>query len=197
MSADIGTGSQASAASQIQLPVRMNPHITVAEALAAFQRKVPGATAEVRAVVHPFWWVPLTVRTHGLLRRSAVGRGQRMDILINAVSGRGVIADFTPTGEAGTAEEWSDLIGEVGDHRNVPSQADARRTARSLARTKVLGTVKLGMGFDISTVDHEGARRLLKPNWLVAGGNDKHTATILIDGLDASHYIVRAEKRDC
>lgn len=194
MSADIGTGSQTSTASQIQLPVRMSPHITAAEALAAFQRKIPGATAEVRAVFHPFWWVPLTVRTRGLLRRDAVGPGQRMDILVNAVSGRGVIADFIPDGEAAAPQEWADIIGARGEQRQAPSGSEAERTAQALARTKVLKTVKLGMGIDISGADDRGARKVLKPNWLVTGGNEKYAATILVDGLDASHYIVRVEK---
>lgn len=76
----------------------------------------------------------------------------------------------------------------------MPSRADVEKTARALARTKVLRTVKLGMGIDISAVDDRGARRVLKPNWLVTGGNEKYAATILVDGLDASHYIVEVEK---
>lgn len=174
--------------------LRMSAHITAAEALAAFQRKIPGANAEVRAVFHPFWWTPLTVHTRGLLRRRAHGRGQRMDILVNAVSGRGMIADFTPAGEVVPGQEWADLLGADSAPGHVPSRAAAERTARALARTKVLKTVKLGMDIDLSAADDRGARRVLKPNWLVTGGNTKYAATILVDGLDASHYIVRVEK---
>ena len=35
---------------------------------------------------------------------------------------------------------------------------------------------------------------ILKPNWMVTGANEKFSATILVDGLDSSHYIVRVEK---
>ena len=53
-------------------------------------------------------------------------------------------------------------------------------------------TVKLGMGISIDEV--EAPSGVLKPNWIVTGANEKFSATILVDGLDSSHYIVRVEK---
>lgn len=190
MSAEIGTGHPVGPDLQVEDPVRMEPHVTTAEALAAFQRKLPGAVAEARIVHHPFWWAALDVRTRGFFRRGAAGPGQRMDVLVNAVSGRGMIADFTPRGASAAPEEWSSLIGEQA--RPLPSPGEAERTARSLARAKVVKTVKLGMGIDITPAD--GLRGVLKPNWIVTGGNEKLSATILVDGLDGSHYIVRVDK---
>ena len=48
------------------------------------------------------------------------------------------------------------------------------------------------MGIEITLA--AGLRGVLKPNWIVTGGNAKHSATILVDGLDGSHYIVRVDK---
>src|SRR5699024_377002 len=87
-------------------PVRMDPHITAAEALAVFRRKLPGAVAEAREVHHPFWWAALRVRTRRLLKRSSQRPGQSMNVLVNAVSGRAMIADFAPVGTAVTAQQW-------------------------------------------------------------------------------------------
>jgi hypothetical protein len=190
MSAEIGTGHRVESDLQVEGPLRMEPHVTVAEALAVFQRKLPGAVAEARAVHHPFWWAALDVRSRGLLRRSAAGPGQRMDVLVNAVSGRGMIADFTPRGAVAEPEEWSSLLGEQSGQ--PPTRDEAERTARSLARAKVVKTVKLGMGIEVTP--SVGLRGVLKPNWIVSGGNAKHEATILVDGLDGSHYIVRVDK---
>lgn len=190
MSAEIGTGRPAVPDLEAEDPVRMDPHVTAAEATAVFQRKLPGAVAEVRSVHHPFWWAALDVRTRGLLRRSATGSGQRMDVLVNAVSGRGMIADFTPRGASADSEEWSSLIGEQPGP--LPTRDEAERSARSLARAKVVKTVKLGMGIEITPVG--ALRGVLKPNWIVTGGNAKHSATILVDGLDGTHYIVRADR---
>ncbi|SDS92858.1 hypothetical protein SAMN04489752_2880 [Brevibacterium siliguriense] len=190
MSAEIGTGHPAGPDLQVEDPVRMDPIVTAAEALAVFQRKLPGAVAEARVVHHPFWWAALEVRTRGLFRRSPTGSGQRLDVLVNAVSGRGMIADFTPHGVSVVAEEWWSLIGEQSGP--LPSRGEAERSARSLARAKVVKTVKLGMGIEITPVDD--LRGVLKPNWIVTGGNEKHSATILVDGLDGSHYIVRADR---
>ncbi|MGC2940208.1 MULTISPECIES: hypothetical protein [unclassified Brevibacterium] len=191
MSAEIGTGQPVSSDLQVDNPVRMNPHVTAAEALAVFQRKLPGAVAEVRDVHHPFWWACLDVRTRGLFRHAPGGPGQRMDVLVNALSGRGVIAGFTPRGASATPQEWSSLLSEHSGR--MPTCVEAERTARSLARAKVVRTVKLGMGIEITPV--AGLRGVLKPNWIVTGANAKHSATILVDGLDGSHYIVRADKR--
>lgn len=194
MSAELGTGTEAHGGPTAGAHLRMLPHITAAEAVAAFRRKLPGATAEAEAVHHPFWWSPLLVRTHGFLRRGGHGPGRRMDVLVNAVSGRGMIADFTPVGEAIAEDDWSTVVAELCGGRGGPTRSEAVRSARSLARTKVLKTVKLGMGVDISPADDLGLRGVLKPNWLVRGANGKHAATILVDGLDSSHYIVRVEK---
>lgn len=190
MSAEIGTGRPAGPDLQTENPVRMDPHVTAAEALAVFQRKLPDSLAEVQAVHHPFWWAALDVRTRGLFRRSASGPVQRMDVLVNAVSGRGMIADFTPRGATAGSSEWPRLISEQSGP--PPTRDEAERTARSLARAKVVKTVKLGMGIDITPAG--GLRGVLKPNWIVSGGNARHQATILVDGLDGSHYIVRADK---
>ncbi|MCU4298763.1 hypothetical protein D3I60_17060 [Brevibacterium permense] len=190
MSAEIGTGCPVGPDLQAEDPVRMDPHVTAAEALAVFQRKLPDALAAVQAVHHPFWWAGFDVRTRGFFRRSASGPGQRMEVLVNAVSGRGMIADFTPCGVAVAPEEWLSLIGEQSGP--LPTQDEAERTARSLARAKVVRTVKLGMGVEITPTG--GLRGVLKPNWIVSGGNARHQATILVDGLDGSHYIVRVDK---
>lgn len=190
MSAEMGTGRLAGPDLQAEDPVRMDPHVTAAEALAVFQRKLPGADAEVQAVHHPFWWAALDVRTRGLFRRSASGPGKRMDVFVNAVSGRGMIADFTPHGVAVAPEEWASLLGEQSGP--LPTRDEAERTARSLGRAKVVKTVKLGMGLELTPAS--GLRGVLKPNWIVSGRNAKHEATILVDGLDGSHYIVRVDK---
>ncbi|WP_169251821.1 hypothetical protein [Brevibacterium sp. 'Marine'] len=190
MSAEIGTGHSLRPDLQVEDPVRMEPLVTAAEALAVFQRKLPGALAEVRQTHHPFWWAALDVRIRGLFRRDASGPGQRLDVLVNAVSGRGMIADFTPRGATAGSSEWLSLIGEQSGP--LPARREAERTARSLARAKVVKTVKLGMGIEVTPAG--GLRGVLKPNWIVTGGNAKHSATILVDGLDGSHYIVRVDK---
>lgn len=196
MSAEAGAEAKTEDVPRAAVPVRMRPHITAAEALAAFQRKLPGATAEVRQVHHPFWWVPLTVHTRGLFTRGAHVPGQRMDVLVNAATGRGMIADFRPTGQtdAGAGSTWSDFVESLTGDGSALNTSEVVKTARSLARAKVLKTVKLGMGIEISPADGWEARGLLKPNWLVTGANERYAATILVDGLDASHYIVKMEK---
>lgn len=194
MSAEIGAEANTWSEATVPAPVRMRPHITAAEALAAFRRKLPDAAAGARQVHHPFWWVPLTVHTCGLLTRRAHGPGRRMDILVNAVSGRGMIADFRPTGEIDAGATWSDLVDDRSEDTSAPALSEAKRTARSLARAKVLKTVKLGMGIEIAPADGWEPRGLLKPNWLVTGANEKYEATILVDGLDGSHYIVKVDK---
>src|SRR5699024_1977250 len=170
---------------------------------------------EAREVHHPFWWAALRVRTRRLLKRSSQRPGQSMNVLVNAVSGRAMIADFAPVGTAVTAQQWSALLDEHGDRSRLPSRSEADRAApadepadrarlprrseadraaRALARAEVVRTVKLGMGIDISPANGHGLRGLLKPNWLVTGANAKHSATILVDGLDSSHFIVRVER---
>lgn len=115
-----------------------------------------------------------------------------MNILVNAYSGKGYIADFEPRGKVVAVEEWLDSFESSDQAGPQPGPADVRRTARSLVRTKVVKTVKLGMGLTIDeTVAPSG---ILKPNWLVTGTNSKFKATILVDGLDSSHYIVRVAK---
>lgn len=184
--------------------LRLTPNITVAEALAVFQRKLPGSHAEVREVLHPFWWTVLTARTRGIFSRSRNGplssgaagvgpvSGQRMNVLVNAYSGKGFIADFEPRGTAVGAAEWDAALEPSDQAGPRPSLFEVSRTARSLVRTKVVKTVKLGMGITLDEV--APPRGILKPNWLVTGANEKFSATILVDGLDSSHYIVRVEK---
>ena len=75
MSAEIGTGRSVAPDLQVEDPVRMEPLVTAAEALAVFQRKLPDSVAEARAVHHPFWWAALDVRTRGLFRRSSAVQG--------------------------------------------------------------------------------------------------------------------------
>lgn len=188
--------------------LRMAPNITDAEALAVFRRKLPGADAEVRSRFHPFWWTVFNARTSSIFRRRASSMrpgsatagsrsagpvaGQRMNVLVNAYSGKGFIAEFEPRGHAVPIEEWLDAFESSDQAGARPESSEVRRTARSLVRTKVLKTVKLGMGVNI---DEAGEPRgILKPNWVVTGANDKYSATILVDGLDSSHYIVRVAK---
>src|SRR5699024_3354448 len=159
-----------------------------------FRRNVPVAVARAREVDAPSWWAPLRVRTRRLLKRSSQRAGQSMNVLVNAVSGRAMIAHFAPVGTAVTAQQWSALLDEHGDRSRLPSRSEADRAARALARAEVVRTVKLGMGIDISPVNGHGLRGLLKPSWLVTGANAKHSATILVDGLDSSHFIVRVER---
>lgn len=183
--------------------LKLAPNITAAEALAVFGRKLPNADAKVREVLHPFWWTVLSARTSSILRwnrkpapadpaRTEASAGQRMNVLVNAYSGKGYLADFDPRGEAVAVEAWRDAFEASDQAGPQPGPDDVRRTARSLVRTKVLKTVKLGMGLNIDeTVAPSG---ILKPNWVVTGANDKFSATILVDGLDSSHYIVRVAK---
>ena len=178
--------------------VKLAPHITAAEALAVFRRKVPGAQAEVRQAFHPFWWTVFSARTRSLFRRSPKSapagtlRGQRLNVLVNAYSGKGFIADFEPCGETVAVADWLSAFESSDQAGPQPGADQVRRTARSLVRTKVVKTVKLGMGISIDEV--EAPRGVLKPNWVVTGANEKFSATILVDGLDSSHYIVRVEK---
>ena len=65
MSADLGAEPEDELS--VVEPVRMDPHITAAEALAVFRRKLPGAVAEAREVHHPFWWAALRGRPRRLL----------------------------------------------------------------------------------------------------------------------------------
>lgn len=174
--------------------VRLRAHISAAEALAVFRRKVPGSDAEVREVTHPFWWARLGVRTTGMFTPSSRGRIQRMNVLVNAHSGRGFIADFDPLGEDCGIAEWREALTHHGGSTPIPDVDAIGRTARALVRTKVLKTVKLGMRIGID--DLVVPRPVLKPNWLITGANEKHSATILVDGLDSSHYVVRAGKAE-
>ncbi|RBP63624.1 hypothetical protein DFO66_10954 [Brevibacterium sanguinis] len=176
--------------------LRLRPHITGAEAAAVFRRKVPGAQIEVKEVVHPFWWAVLDVRTRGLLgrrRRTGAGpAGRRMNVLVNALSGKGHIADFEPDGAIVDPADWrAALESLVGSGPTVDAAAVAR-TAAALVRAKVVRTVKLGMA--ISIAEAGPLQGVLKPNWLVTGSNGKYSATILVDGLDSSHYIVRVQR---
>lgn len=184
--------------------VQMAPHITATEALAVFRRKLPGANAEVTPVVHPFWWVQMKTETKGLLsrRRPAEDRkavtSQRMNILVNAESGKGYIADFEPCGHSCKRADWNkaggtgnEAAGAEAPRQRVTASA-AGRTGHALARTKIVKTVKLGMR--IAIADLGAPRRVLKPNWLVTGANKKYSATMLVDGLDSSHYLVRVER---
>lgn len=187
--------------------LRMVPLASSDDAIAVFHRKVPGATVEVKQVYHPFWWATLQVRTRGLLSRRAFEplqtaslgphsgsniKGQAMHVLVNAHSNRSFIADFVPQGEEIDEEEWMRALSMPGTER-PPTAADyASRAARALVRTKVTKTVKLGMHIKI---DEAGPPRgILKPNWIVTGANDSFAATLLVDGLDGTHYVVRAQK---
>ncbi len=177
--------------------LRLTPNITAAEATAVFRRKLPGARVEVREVFHPFWWTVLAVETRGLFARrktseSRGAAGRRINVLVNARSGKGYLADFEPQGAVVDAAEWQQATGPQDQTGPVITSGEAVRTARSLVRTKVVKTVKLGM--DISIAEAAAPREVLKPNWLVTGSNAKHSATILVDGLDSSHYIVRVAK---
>lgn len=184
--------------------LQLTPNITATEALAVFQRKLPGSHAEIREANHPFWWTVLAARTRGIFDRSrrrslsngaagaGSGPGQRMNVLVNAYSGKGLIADFEPRGTAVDAAEWDAALESSDQAGPRPSLFEVSRTTRSLVRTKVLKTVKLGMGITLDEV--APPRGILKPNWIVTGANEKYSATILVDGLDSSHYIVRVEK---
>ena len=212
--------------------LKLTPNITAAEALAVFRRKLPGAAAEVREAVHPFWWTVLNARTESIVarlrrrpeaqrieaqrsgsadvwRRASTAKaggparagdsapertsdGRRMNVLVNAHSGRGFIADFEPSGTPLTAADWQAALVSSDQAGPRPNLFEVSHTARSLVRTKVVKTVKLGMGI---TLEEEAAPRgIAKPNWVVTGANEKFSATILVDGLDSSHYIVRVEK---
>ncbi|MDN5585962.1 MAG: hypothetical protein L0G69_05290 [Brevibacterium sp.] len=198
--------------------LRLTSHITAAEAVAVFQRKLPGAAAEAVSVFHPFWWTALSAQTRGIFSRSGPvartdgrkavhadrsdqsehagpgqsGPGQRMNVLVNAYSGKGYIADFEPQGDEVAPADWQSALESSDQAGPAPSPFEVSRTARSLVRTKVLKTVKLGMSITLDEV--VPPRGILKPNWLVTGANEKFAATILVDGLDSSHYIVRVEK---
>lgn len=184
--------------------LKLAPHITAAEAVAVFRRKLPGAAAEATPVLHPFWWTALSARTRGIFARTRKGRrlgapetdrsdlGQRMNVLVNAYSGKGYIADFEPQGAEVEVADWQAAFDASDQAGPTPSPFEVSRTARSLVRTKVLKNVKLGMGI---TLDETAPPRgILKPNWIVEGANEKFSATILVDGLDSSHYIIRVEK---
>lgn len=183
--------------------LKLAPNITAAEALAVFRRKLPNADAEVREVLHPFWSTVLSAQTSSIFRRNRkpepAGRaraeaspGQCMNVLVNAYSGKGYLADFDPRGETVAVTEWLDAFESSDQAGPQPGPDDVRRTARALVRTKVLKTVKLGMGLSLDEIAAPSG--ILKPNWVVTGDNDKFSATILVDGLDSSHYIVRVEK---
>lgn len=177
--------------------LKLAPNITAAEALAVFQRKLPDAEAEVREVLHPFWWTALRAWTRGVFTRSAkpgsaVSPGQRMNVLVNACSGKGYIADFEPRGESVAVVDWVGALDFSDQGGPQPGVDQVRRTSRSLVRTKVVKTVKLGMSISID--EAAAPSGVLKPNWIVTGANEKFSATILVDGLDSSHYIVRVEK---
>lgn len=175
--------------------LRLKHHITAEDAIKVFRRKVAGAEVTVQEVFHPFWWTSLAVHTRGIIpsRKPAVpAASPSMHVLVNAQSGRGFLAEFEPKGEELTEEEWEaalDLSGFKGDY---VSTEDAQVIARALVRTKVIKTVKLGMSIKLE--ERIAPRAVLKPNWIVTGANDKFAATMLVDGLDSSHYIVRAEK---
>lgn len=184
--------------------LKLASNITAAEAIAVFQRKLPGSHVEVREALHPFWWTALNAGTKGIFNRSRPGSlsrgaagagpgpGQRMNVLVNAYSGKGFIADFEPRGIAVEAAEWNAALESSDQAGPTPSLFEVSRTARSLVRTKVVKTVKLGMGITLEEVGPP--RGIFKPNWVVSGANKKFSATILVDGLDSSHYIVRVEK---
>ncbi|MCM1013965.1 MULTISPECIES: hypothetical protein [unclassified Brevibacterium] len=134
------------------------------------------------------------MRTRGnFSRRGQPAHGGIVHVLVNAATGRAAIADFSPRTEPLTisdrhsASAWSHLVGDDA------GRADAERAARNLVRTSVTRTVKLGMRIELEQAGQ--AEFVLKPNWLVTGANSTHTATFLVDGLDASHYIVRVAKR--
>lgn len=168
------------------------------DAIAVLRRKVPGAEAVASEVFHPFWWARLQVRTRGLFprRRAADDGGEPagtvMNVLVNAHSGRSFIADFEPTGEEIDGARWQEELDRLGDLRTGVSAEDAQIAARALVRTKVVKTVKLGMRIDISPIGEPTP--VLKPNWLVEGANGKFSARFLVDGLDGTHYVIRAEK---
>lgn len=171
--------------------LRMSANITAAEAVAVFRRKIPGAQAEATAVFHPFWWTALEVKT-GRKASVASTTGRRLNVLVNAYSGKGFIADFEPAGDPIDSDRWQEEFDASDQAGPGVTTADVTRTARTLVRTKVVKTVKLGMGMSIT--EAQAPRGVLKPNWLVAGSNANYSATILVDGLDSSHYIVRVEK---
>lgn len=174
--------------------LRLAGPITAAEAVAVLQRKLPAAEAEATAVVHPFWWITFGVRTRGAFSRwSRWSPGGTVHVLVNAVTGRAAIADFVPRPESSAGSDqqsdsaWAHRVGDG------TGRADAEWAARSLVRTSVTRTVKLGGRIDLE--QRGEAQFVLKPNWLVSGANSTHSATFLVDGLDGSHYIVRAAKR--
>lgn len=165
--------------------LRLASHISAAEATEVFERRLPGAVAEVEKTHHPFWWVVLRVDVAGILdgvratrRPSAV-----VNVFVDAVSGKASIADFEPRGAAIDVAEWTGPTTLSGDVVGA---------AHDLVRTKVMRTVKLGMRVRLG--EAESARGILKPNWLVRGANHRYSATFLVDGLDASHYVVRAAR---
>ena len=168
--------------------------ITEEDAVKVFRRRVPGAEVEVRAVAHPFWWAGIGVQTRGLFsRKPAVPEvSPLMDVLVNAQTGRGFIAEFSPQGVEVSDEVWENTVADSRQGRELISTEDAMVIARALVRTKAVKTVKLGIG--ISLEERIAPRRVLKPNWIVTGTNGKYAATFLVDGLDSSHYVVRAEK---
>ena len=84
-----------------------------------------------------------------------------MNVLVNAVSGRAMIADFTPVGTAVTGQQWSALLDEHGGRSRLPSRSEADRAARALARAEVVRTVKLGMGIDISPANGQDRKSVV------------------------------------
>lgn len=161
--------------------LRLTPHITPAEAVAVFGRKLPEAAAEATEALHPFWWVALDVETHGPLHR---GTGaSRANVLVDAATGKASIADFAPRGHSVDSARWPGPA--------TPDDAVVQ-SARALVRTKAIRTFRLGMSVRVRQAGP--VRGVLKLNWLVRGANHQHAATILVDGLDGSHYVVRVEK---
>lgn len=114
--------------------LRLTPHITPAEAVAVFGRKLPDAAAEATEALHPFWWVALDVETSGPLHRGTAA--SRANVLVDAATGKASIADFAPRGLTVDSARWTGP--ETPDDAVVQS-------ARALVRTKAIRTFRLGM----------------------------------------------------
>lgn len=157
------------------------PHsITPEQAWAVVSSRLPGArSVAVELDYHPFtaivWRVEYSRRFPG---------ARKVRTLVDNLGGSAFISPAWPHPDA-LDFEWA---GKLDWSRIRISDSQARRTARHAAATSLMRRAKLGQTFTLFESDF--CTPLWKPNWKVVARWKELSVSVLVDGLDGSHYVI-------
>jgi len=159
------------------------PSVSAAEAWKVIASRLPRAELQrVDQDHHPFTAIVWTVQYSNKRFPGAT----KIRTLVDNLGGSAFISPPWDRPEPIDA----DMSEKLDWSRHKITDAQARNTARHAAATTLMRKVKVGQRFDL--VESESCRPLWKPNWTVVAHWKGTEVSVLVDGLDASYYVIKS-----